>query len=67
MAVIHLDEMNQLAAKTDISGSAGTAPLHKLYEDHDYHHPLAKGAGYTLKNVYLSILGASTLEDFQKS
>jgi hypothetical protein len=66
-AIIHLDEMNQMAAKTGIAGSAGFAPLHKLFEDHDYHHPLAKGEGYTVRNVYLSLLGASTLEDFQKS
>jgi hypothetical protein len=66
-AIIHLDEMNQLAAKTSVTGSAGTAPLHKLWEDHDYHHPKANGMGYTVKNTYLSMIGASTLEDFQRS
>ena len=64
--IIHLDEMNILSSKTDINGSAGIAPLHKLFEDHDYDHPLAQG-GYTVKNAYLSLLGASTLEDFTQA
>ena len=58
--------MNILSSKTDINGSAGIAPLHKLFEDHDYDHPLAQG-GYTVRNAYLSAIGASTLEDFQQA
>ena len=64
--IVHLDEMNILSSKTDINGSAGIAPLHKLFEDHDYDHPLAQG-GYTVRNAYLSSIGASTLEDFQQA
>lgn len=64
--ILHLDEMNVLASKTDINGSAGIAPLHKLFEDHDYDHPLAQG-GYTVRNSYLSLVGASTLEDFRQA
>lgn len=61
--IIHLDEMNILASKTEISGSAGIAALHKLFEDHEYEAPLAQG-GYCVENAYLSLIGASTLEDF---
>jgi hypothetical protein len=64
--IVHLDEMNILSSKTDINGSAGIAPLHKLFEDHDYDHPLAQG-GYTVKNAYLSLIAASTLEDFREA
>jgi hypothetical protein len=65
-AIFHLDEMNILASKTDITGSVGIAGLHKLFEDHDYDHPLAHG-NYTVRNAYLSLIGASTLEDFTKT
>jgi hypothetical protein len=64
--IVHLDEINILAAKTDIKGSAGIAALHKLFEDHDYDHPLADG-GYFVKGANLSLIGASTLEDFTKT
>jgi hypothetical protein len=64
--ILFLDEMNILASKTDISGSVGIAALHKLFEDHDYDHPLAQG-NYTVRNAYLSLIGASTLEDFTKT
>jgi Protein of unknown function (DUF3987) len=62
--IVHLDEMNILSSKTDINGSAGIAPLHQLFENHDYDHPLAQG-GYTVRNAYLSLVGASTPEDFR--
>lgn len=65
-AIIHLDEMNILSSKTDINGSAGIAPLHQLFENHDYDHPLAQG-GYVVRNAYLSTIGASTLEDFREA
>jgi Protein of unknown function (DUF3987) len=65
-AIVHLDEINLLAAKTDIKGSAGIAALHKLFEDHDCDHPLADG-GYFVKGAYLSLIGASTLADFIKT
>ena len=64
--IVHLDEMNILASKTEISGSAGIAALHKLFEDHEYEAPLAQG-GYWVTNAYLSLIGASTLEDFQQT
>ena len=62
-AVLHLDEMNLLASKTDINGSAGIIPLHKLFDGHDCDHTLAKG-NHEVRNAYLSSIGASTLEDF---
>jgi len=65
-AIIHLDEMNILASKTDISGSVGVAALHQLFENHDYDHQLAH-SNYTVRNAYLSVIGASTLEDFTKA
>jgi hypothetical protein len=65
-AVLHLDEMNLLASKTDINGSAGITPLHKLFDGHDCDHPFAKG-NYEVRNAYLSLIGASTLEDFTKA
>jgi hypothetical protein len=61
--VLYVDEMNILASKTDIAGTVGIAALHKLFEDHDYDHPLAKDS-YTVRNAYLSLVGASTLDDF---
>ncbi len=61
--VLYLDEMNILAAKSEIAGSIGIAALHKLFEDHDYDHPLAKNS-FSVRNAYLSLIGASTLEDF---
>jgi hypothetical protein len=64
--VLHLDEINLIASKTDLNGSAGIAAFHKLFEDHDYDHPLAK-VDYTVRNSYLSLIGASTLEDFTKA
>jgi hypothetical protein len=64
---IHLDEINVLASKTDIKGSAGIAIFHKLFEDHDYDHPLANGRGSSVRNAFLSLIGASTLEDFTKT
>jgi hypothetical protein len=65
-AIVHLDEMNILSSKTDINGSAGIAPLHQLFENHDYDHSLAQG-GYTVRNAYLSLVGASTPEDFREA
>jgi hypothetical protein len=65
-AILYLDEMSILASKTDITGSVGIAALHKLFEDHDYDHPLAHD-NYTVRNAYLSLIGASTLDDFTKT
>jgi len=64
---IHLDEINVLASKTDIKGSAGIAIFHKLFDDHDYDRPLANGRGSSVRNAFLSLIGASTLEDFTKT
>jgi hypothetical protein len=64
-AVLYLDEMNILASKTDVAGSIGIAGLHKLFEDHDYDHPLkSRKDSLTVRNAFLSLMGASTLEDF---
>ena len=65
--LIHLDEINILAQKTNIDGSVGISALHKLFEDHDYDHTLAKGKGYRVRDARLSLLGASTLDDFLKT
>lgn len=64
--IFHLDEINILSSKTNITGSAGIAPLHKLFEDHEYEAPLAQG-GYVVKNAYLSFVAASTHEDFRET
>jgi hypothetical protein len=64
---IHLDEIHVLAEKTDLSGSAGIAVFNSLYENHNYDHPLARKQNYSVRNVYLSVVGASTLEDFTKT
>jgi hypothetical protein len=64
--IFHLDEINILSSKTSIKGSAGIAPLHKLFEDHEYGAPLANG-GYVVENAYLSLLAASTVEDFRET
>jgi hypothetical protein len=65
--LIHLDEINILAQKTNIDGSVGISALHKLFEDHDYDHTLAGGRGYQVRGARLSLLGASTLDDFLKT
>ena len=64
-ALVHLDEMNILASKTDIRGSLGIGFIHKFFEDHDYDHDLSNG-DRSIKNAYLSMLGASTLEDYTR-
>jgi hypothetical protein len=65
--LIHLDEINILAQKTSIDGSVGISALHKLFEDHDYDHTLAQNKGYKVRDAHLSLLGASTLDDFWKT
>lgn len=62
--ILHLDEINILASKTCISGSAGIAPLHKLFEDHTYDHFLSQ-TKRIVEGAYLSVISASTLEDFK--
>jgi hypothetical protein len=65
-AVLHLDEVNILAQKTGMDGSIGISLLNKLFEDHHYEHPLKQG-NIRIGNAHLSIVGASTLEDYQKA
>ena len=64
--VLHIDEMSLLASKTDINGSAGLTALHKLFDGHACDHRLAKSS-YEVRNAYLSLIAASTLEDFTKA
>lgn len=65
--IVHFDEINVLARKTSQDGSAGISAFNTLYEDHDYDHPLARDAGYTVRNAYVSLIGASTVDDFVKT
>lgn len=61
--LVYLDEINLLAEKTSIQNSAGISLFHKLFEDHDYDHVLAQSSK-NVRNCYLSLLGASTVDDF---
>jgi hypothetical protein len=65
-AVVHLDEINVLAQKTGMDGSVGISLLNKLFEDHHYEHPI-RDRNTRLKNARLTLVGASTLEDYQKT
>jgi hypothetical protein len=65
-AILHLDEINVLAQKTGMDGSVGIAVLNKLFEDHQYEHPL-RDKNTQIKNTRLSVVGASTVEDYQKA
>jgi hypothetical protein len=62
--IIHFDEINILAKKTSQDGSNGISAFNTLFEDHDYDHPLARNGGYTVRNAYLALIGASTVDDF---
>jgi hypothetical protein len=62
--VLYLDEVNILAQKTSGDGTIGISAFNKLFEDHDYIHPLASGKGPRVRDAYLSVVGASTIEDF---
>jgi hypothetical protein len=62
--LLHLDEINILVRKTSNEKSLGMSLLHRLFEEHDYTHPLSEGT-FSVKGAYLSILGASTLDDFR--
>jgi hypothetical protein len=64
--IIHLDEINILAKKTDTKGSVGISAFHKLFEDHDYKHALAMVTN-SVRDVYLSLLSASTQDDFTRT
>jgi hypothetical protein len=63
--MLHLDEINILASKTAVEGSVGISALHQLFEQHDYDHPLSSGKIPPVRDAFLSMLGASTLEDFR--
>ncbi len=62
--VLQIDEMSTFAIKTAIQGTAGTAPFHQFFEGHTYDHTLADGKDRSVKDVHLSIIGASTDRDF---
>ena len=65
--ILHLDEINILAQKTNFEGTVGISALNKLFEGHNYDHTLAGQKSYQVKSAYLSMLGASTLDDFRKT
>lgn len=65
-AMLHLDEINVLAQKTGIDGSVGIHLLNKLFEDHQYEHPI-RDKNPKIANAHLSLIGASTSEDYQKA
>ena len=46
-----------------VTGSAGITPLHVLYEDNSYQHPLRQG-GLDINNAHLGVLANSTTERF---
>jgi hypothetical protein len=65
-AILHLDEINVLAQKTGMDGSVGISLLNKLFEDHHYEQPI-RDKNPRITNAHLSMVGASTLEDYQKA
>src|SRR5262249_151922 len=50
--------------KALVPGSAGTTPLHVLYEETSYSHPLRQRGTMNLVNAHLALLGNSTTERF---
>jgi hypothetical protein len=65
-AILHLDEINVLAQKTGMDGSVGISLLNKLFEDHHYEQPI-RDKNPRITDAHLSVVGASTLEDYQKA
>jgi len=65
-AILHLDEINVLAQKTGMDGSVGISLLNKLFEDHHYEQPI-RDKNPRITSAHLSLVGASTLEDYQKA
>jgi hypothetical protein len=65
-AILHLDEINTLAHKTGMDGSVGISLLNKLFEDHHYEQP-TRDRNPRITDAHLSLIGASTLEDYQKA
>jgi hypothetical protein len=65
-AILHLDEINVLAQKTGMDGSVGISLLNKLFEDHHYEQPI-RDKNPRITGAHLSVVGASTLEDYQKA
>lgn len=63
--MLHLDEVNVLAQKTGMDNSVGISVLNKLFEDQNYEHPL-RDSIISISNARLSLVGASTIEDYQK-
>jgi len=65
-AIVHLDEINVLAHKTGMDGSVGITVFNKLFEDHSYEQPI-RDKNPKITGARLSVVGASTLEDYQKA
>src|ERR1041385_525981 len=62
-ALQYLDELELLIKKANVSGSAGTVPLHVLFEANEYQHPLRK-TGIQVTDAYLGVLANSTTERY---
>jgi hypothetical protein len=59
----YLDELEVLLRKTKIENSVGTAPLHILFEDNCYQHPLSKSS-LSFDEEYLGIIANCTDDRF---
>src|SRR5262249_28044866 len=59
----YFDELELMFKKALVPGSAGTTPLHVLYEETAYSHTLRQG-NLNVVNAHLALLGNSTTERF---
>src|SRR4030095_6556821 len=60
----YFDELELMFKKAGVPGSAGTTPLHVLYEETSYSHTLRQRGTMNLVNAHLALLGNSTTERF---
>jgi hypothetical protein len=60
----YFDELELMFKKALVPGSAGTTPLHVLYEETSYSHTLRQRGTINLVNAHLALLGNSTTERF---
>lgn len=61
--LLYLDELEILIKKTGIAGGAGITPLHVLFEETSYSHPLKKD-NLSVATAHLAILANSTTDRF---
>jgi len=59
----YFDELELMFKKASVPGSAGTTPLHVLYEENAYSHTLRQG-NLSLVNAHLALLGNATTDRF---